>query len=132
MSEMNRPPLTFEFFPEVPVLTLTSTDIANGQKLSSDQVANDMGYDGLNRSPHLAWSQSPAGTKSFAVTIHDPDAPTGSGFWHWAVFNINLTVNELATGAGEVGNRLLPSGAVQLRNDAGTFGYPKFSPQMKE
>ncbi|HJQ44618.1 MAG TPA: YbhB/YbcL family Raf kinase inhibitor-like protein, partial [Jatrophihabitantaceae bacterium] len=70
-------------------------------------------------SPHLAWSGAPEGTQSYAVTVYDPDAPTASGFWHWAVFNLPADVTELASGA----STSLPDGAVQLKNDGGVAGY---------
>ena len=117
-----RPPLTFSFFPEVPTFRVTSTDIAEGETLSNAQLANGWGYDGLNQSPQLAWSGFPPETRGFAVTIHDPDAPTGSGFWHWVVANLPADVDHLEAGAGaEHGG--LPAGAIQVRNDAGTVGF---------
>ena len=76
-----------------------------------------------NRSPALAWSNAPAGTKSFAVTMYDPDAPTGSGWWHWVVFNIPANVTSLPTGAGDPAANLLPAGAVQSATDFGAYGY---------
>jgi hypothetical protein len=91
--------------------------------LANPQVANIMGYSGENLSPQLSWSGFPAETKGFAVTVHDPDAPTGSGFWHWLAVNIPSDVNQLATGAGSEGSDALPEGVLQLRNDAGTQGY---------
>ena len=91
----SRPPLTFAFFPEVPDFELTSRDVADGVMLPTDQVADIMGYDGANRSPQLSWRGYPGQTQSFAVTIHDPDAPTGSGFWHWVMFNIPADVTSL-------------------------------------
>ena len=74
-------------------------------------------------SPQLSWTGAPAGTQSYAVTVDDPDAPTASGFWHWAVFNIPADVTELARDAGNKDNPNLPDGAVQLRNDGGFAGY---------
>ena len=103
--------------------TVTSTDMAEGKPLSTQQVFKGFGCDGGNRSPHLSWKGAPAGTKSFAVTAYDPDAPSGSGWWHWTVVNIPPTVSSLATGAGDKNNAKLPAGAVQGRND---FGYAGF------
>jgi hypothetical protein len=123
MTESNRPPLTFAFFPEVASFEVTSDDIGDGATLTNAQVANFMGYSGENLSPQLSWSGFPPATKGFAVTVHDPDAPTGSGFWHWLAVNIPADVNELATGAGSEGSDDLPNGVLQLRNDAGTWGY---------
>src|SRR5262249_50862085 len=68
----------------------------------------------------LSWSSTPANTKSFALTMYDPDAPTGSGFWHWLVVNIPATTKEFAKGASKSG---LPAGAMQTRTDFGTPGY---------
>jgi Raf kinase inhibitor-like YbhB/YbcL family protein len=126
MTDTTRPPLTFAFFPEVPTFELTSDDIADDATLSQAQVADSMGYSGDNKSPQLSWRGFPAATKSFAVTVHDPDA--GSGFWHWQVVNIPVEVNDLATGAGSVNPDALPSGALQTRNDAGTIGYVGSAP----
>ena len=128
MTEAGRPPLTFAFFPDVPAFDLTSDDVADGQMLSAAQVANFMGYSGENVSPQLSWSGFPAETRGFAVTVHDPDAPTGSGFWHWLALNIPASVNGLVTGAGAEGSDLLPEGVLQLRNDAGTRGYVGAAP----
>ena len=128
MTDATRPPLTFSFFPDVPSFELTSTDVADGAMMTSAQVASGWGYEGLNHSPQLAWRGFPADTKSFAVTIHDPDAPTGSGFWHWLVLNIPSTVHELSANAGSPDSALLPDGALQLRNDGGTHGYMGAAP----
>jgi Raf kinase inhibitor-like YbhB/YbcL family protein len=125
MTDSNRPPLTFAYFPDVATFEVTSDDIAEGATLSDAQVANFMGYSGENLSPQLSWRGFPAATKSFAITVHDPDAPTGSGFWHWVVLNIPADVHQLATGAGSDD---LPAGVVQLRNDAGTRGYVGAAP----
>jgi Raf kinase inhibitor-like YbhB/YbcL family protein len=128
MTDSTRPPLTFAFFPDVATFEVTSDDIADGKKLADAQVANFMGYSGGNLSPQLSWRGFPAETKSFAITVHDPDAPTGSGFWHWLALNIPADVNDLATGAGSEGSDGLPDGALQLRNDAGTWGYVGSAP----
>jgi Raf kinase inhibitor-like YbhB/YbcL family protein len=101
--------------------TLTSTDIAEGQPLSDAQLSDSFGCSGGNTSPELSWSNPPEGTKSFVVTAYDPDAPTGSGWWHWVVFNIPADVMSLSTGAGNGGS--LPEGAIQSRTDLGTPGF---------
>jgi Raf kinase inhibitor-like YbhB/YbcL family protein len=118
-----RPPLTFAYFPPVPSFTLSSADVADGERWSMRHVADSMGYSGENLSPQLSWSGYPEATKSFAVTVHDPDAPTGSGFWHWCVVNIPVGVNELSTGAGSVGSSALPKDALTLSNDTGVKGF---------
>jgi Raf kinase inhibitor-like YbhB/YbcL family protein len=105
--------------------TVTSNSFKDGDYLAKDFILSaDFGFGcaGGNTSPHLAWSDAPAGTKSFAITCFDPDAPTGSGFWHWLVVNIPATVSELAQGAGNTGGKL-PAGALQTRTDLGTPGY---------
>jgi Raf kinase inhibitor-like YbhB/YbcL family protein len=105
--------------------TVTSNSFKDGDYLRSDFVLSaDFGFGcaGGNKSPHLKWSGAPDGTKSFAVTCYDPDAPTGSGFWHWLVVNIPGNVSELAEGAGSAG-RSLPAGALATRTDFGAPGY---------
>jgi len=99
--------------------TLTSSTIAEGVRLSADQVFEGFGCSGKNMSPQLAWSHAPAGTRSFAVTAYDPDAPTGSGWWHWNVVNIPAAVAELP--AGISGG--LENGAIELKNDYGVEGF---------
>ncbi|WP_028536320.1 kinase inhibitor [Paludibacterium yongneupense] len=101
---------------------LSSTDIAQGRALSSRQVFKGFGCDGANISPQLSWSDAPAATRSFAVTVYDPDAPSGSGWWHWTVVNLPAATHSLPTGAGNPGGPL-PAGAVQGRTD---FGQPGF------
>lgn len=112
-------PNPYDFLPPVASFTVTSTDVADGQTLAMPQVSGIFGAGGEDVSPQLAWSGFPEGTKSFAVTCYDPDAPTASGFWHWAVANIPADVTELATDSGNPDKNLLPSSAVVLRNDAG-------------
>jgi Raf kinase inhibitor-like YbhB/YbcL family protein len=103
--------------------TLASTDISPGGTIANQQVFNGFGCSGGNVSPALAWSNPPAGTKSFALLMHDPDAPTGSGWWHWVVYNIPASQSSLPAGAGDPQKKLLPAGAVQGRSDFGTPGY---------
>ncbi len=105
-------------------LTLQSSDFEDGDYLGADHVlAEEYGFGcaGGNRSPQLAWSGAPEGTKSYVVTCYDPDAPTGSGFWHWVVVNIPASTTELATGAGDGSG--IPEGALQTRTDFGQPGY---------
>ncbi|MDP2117671.1 MAG: YbhB/YbcL family Raf kinase inhibitor-like protein [Brevundimonas sp.] len=100
--------------------TVTSNGFTDGGVLPDAQVQAKG-----NRSPHLSWSGAPEGTRSFAVTCYDPDAPTGSGFWHWTVANIPADVTELAEGASPDG---LPKGAVEGRTDFGEPGYGGAAP----
>ncbi|MFQ5517063.1 MAG: YbhB/YbcL family Raf kinase inhibitor-like protein [Acidimicrobiia bacterium] len=107
-------------------MTLSSNSFADGDYLGQDHILSEaygFGCAGGNKSPHLAWSGGPDGTKSFAVTCYDPDAPTGSGFWHWVVVNIHPDISELALGAGDPGAGTLPAGALQTRTDFGAPGY---------
>lgn len=103
--------------------TLTSSDVRNGASISEQHVFNGFGCQGANLSPALTWNGAPAGTKSFAVTVYDPDAPTGSGWWHWVVFNIPASVNQLPRNAGDPQAKTLPAGSIQSRTDFGKPGY---------
>src|SRR3954447_20344449 len=100
----------FAGLPEVPSFTVTSTTLTDGGDTPTAQMSG-------------VWSGAPEGTKSYAVTVYDPDAPTQSGFWHWAVADIPATVTELPEGAGDDTGSSLPAGAVQLRTDAGTTRF---------
>ncbi|MFE4176828.1 YbhB/YbcL family Raf kinase inhibitor-like protein [Streptomyces sp. NPDC056909] len=109
----------FARLPEAASFTVTSTTITDGAAWSPEQFSGLSGVPGgKDVSPQLSWSDAPEGTKSYAVTVYDPDAPTGSGFWHWAVADIPATVTELPEGAGDDSGSALPEGAFQLPNDA--------------
>jgi Raf kinase inhibitor-like YbhB/YbcL family protein len=125
-TDMTRDP--FDELPPAPGFEVTSQDVGNGQRLAMPQVSGVFGAGGEDVSPQLSWRGFPEGTRSFAVTVYDPDAPTASGFWHWAVFNIPAGVNSLPAGAGNRDGAALPAGAVQLRNDAGFTGYVGAAP----
>lgn len=123
---MTTPPGPYDALPQLPSFSLTSDSITNGQPLATAQVSGIMGAGGQDASPQLSWSGFPEGTRSFAVTVYDPDAPTASGFWHWAVANLPAEVTELPEGAGD--GRDLPGGAVTLVNDAGMRRYVGAAP----
>lgn len=108
-----------------------SQDFNDGDKMPERHVFNGMGYTGDNLSPHLAWEDAPEGTKSFVVTCYDPDAPTGSGWWHWVVANLPADVTELPQGAGS-GVAALPESAIQTRTDFGQTGYGGAAPPQGE
>lgn len=113
--ERPAPPDPYTLLPAVGSMTLTSDDVSDGEQLAKDFIAEAAG--GANLSPQLSWSGAPDGTRSYAVTCFDPDAPTPSGFWHWVVADIPVTTTSLARGAG------LPYPAFAVRNDAGTTEY---------
>jgi Raf kinase inhibitor-like YbhB/YbcL family protein len=102
---------------------LTSPDVHQGSTLNPAQVSNVFGCSGGNVSPALSWKNAPAGTKSFAISLYDPDAPTGSGWWHWTVFDIPASTTSLPAGAGSEDGKSLPSGVKQGRNDAGQSAF---------
>ena len=101
--------------------TLSSRDL--GGQTTKTQEFNGFGCSGENISPQLSWANAPEGTKSFAITMYDPDAPTGSGWWHWLVFDIPTNVNELVSGAGNTKLNLTPEGVIQSITDYGAAGY---------
>jgi Raf kinase inhibitor-like YbhB/YbcL family protein len=118
----------YRYLPHLPRFSLTSDSVTDGMPLQRPQVSGLLGAGGGDVSPHLAWSQFPTATKSFTITMLDPDAPTASGFWHWAVANLPATVTQLASGAGD-GSRL-PGDAMTLVNDAGSRRYVGAAPPL--
>lgn len=100
---------------------LSSTSISEGEQLALSHVFAGFGCEGGNLSPQLSWSGAPEGTRSFAITAYDPDAPTGSGWWHWNAVNIPASVNSVEPGAS--GNDTMPVGTVEINNDYGTPGF---------
>ncbi|WP_455360940.1 YbhB/YbcL family Raf kinase inhibitor-like protein [Streptomyces sp. SYSU K21746] len=127
MTELNRPPLPHDFHPPVQSFHLVSGDVTPGSDLDEAQAKS-----GGNVSPQLRWEGAPAGTKSFAVTCFDPDAPTGSGFWHWVLFDLPASVTELPAGAGSGKFEGLPAGAVHARNDYGSKDFGGAAPPPGE
>src|SRR3984957_12087447 len=115
---MIAPPDPSAALPKLPSFHLESASITDGQPLAAPQNRGIMGAGGEDVSPQLSWSGFPDETRSFAVTVYDPDAPTMSGFWHWAVANIPAAVTSLPEGAGDDTGSGLPDPAVQLPNDA--------------
>ena len=103
--------------------TLASPTIKSGAVLAGDQVFDGFGCSGKNLSPALKWTAGPTGTKSYSINVYDPDAPTGSGWWHWVVYNIPAEVTQLAAGAGDQSGKLLPPAALQGRNDFGSHAF---------
>jgi Raf kinase inhibitor-like YbhB/YbcL family protein len=101
--------------------TLSSTDL--GGQATKTQEFNGFGCEGENKSPQLSWQNAPEGTKSFAITMYDPDAPTGSGWWHWVVFDIPANVYELLTNSGNIKLNLAPKEAIQSITDYGIKGF---------
>ena len=114
----------FARHPEVPSFVVTSATVAHGEAWGQEQMSGIFGVPGgADVSPQLSWSGAPESTRSYAVTVVDPDAPTGSGFWHWAVADIPADVTDLPLGAGDESGSGLPGGAVTYRNDAGSHRF---------
>lgn len=107
-------------------MQLTSTDFQAGEALPESAWASARG--GADLSPQLSWSGAPAGTKSFSVSCFDPDAPTGSGYWHWAIFDIPADVTDLVAGAGDPESDSLPAGTRVLPNEAGSLQFVGAAP----
>jgi Raf kinase inhibitor-like YbhB/YbcL family protein len=101
--------------------TLSSTSL--GGEATINEEFNGFGCSGENQSPQLSWENAPEGTKSFAITMYDSDAPTGSGWWHWVVFDIPSNSKELMSGAGDIKLNLMPKEAIQSITDYGANGY---------
>jgi Raf kinase inhibitor-like YbhB/YbcL family protein len=118
----------YERLPQVPSFEVTSQNVKDGEKLANPHVSGIFGAGGEDVSPQLSWSGFPEGTKSFAVTMYDPDAPTASGFWHWAVADIPLSTTSLPRGAGDDTGSGLPEGAFQLKGDAGLARFVGAAP----
>ncbi len=104
-------------------MTVHAPNFSGGRTVPQENVLNEGGCTGGDQSPAVSWSGEPKGTQSFAVTLYDPDAPTGSGWWHWTVFNIPADVHSLLAGAGDTTATTLPAGAVQGRTDFGFSHY---------
>jgi len=113
--------MLFHFSAVSQTFTLRSKDVSG--QFTNTFIARTFGCNGENKSPQLTWSDAPPETKSFAVTMYDLDAPTGSGWWHWIVFNIPHNVSELIQNAGDAQMPALPQGAIQSLTDFGTIGY---------
>lgn len=118
----------YEFLADLPRFEVTSDDVAEGKQMDTPQMSGLFGAGGEDRSPHIAWSGQPEDVQSYVVTVYDPDAPTPSGFWHWAVMDLPGDTTELPSGASTPDGTDLPDGAVELRNDAGVTHFVGAAP----
>ncbi|MGW1721349.1 YbhB/YbcL family Raf kinase inhibitor-like protein [Streptomyces sp. NPDC002306] len=118
---MIKPYGPYDFMPPLRTFSVTSESVADGEQLAIEQVSGILGAGGSDVSPQLSWSGFPEETRSFTVAMFDPDVPTASGFWHWAVANLPASLTELPAGAGDGSG--IPGGAVTLPNDAGHRRY---------
>ena len=118
---MIKPYGPYDFVPAIAEFSVTSESVGNGERLAREHVSGILGAGGSDISPQLSWSGFPEETRSFTVAMFDPDAPTASGFWHWVVANLPVSVTDLPAGAGD--GRDLPGGAVTLPNDANYRRY---------
>jgi Raf kinase inhibitor-like YbhB/YbcL family protein len=117
-------PDPYQFLPKVPSFRVVSTTVRNGHPLPTAQLSGIFGVPGgKDISPELSWSGFPKRTKSFVVSMYDPEAPTGSGFWHWIVEDIPGATTSLPENAGALKSTTLPAGAIQLDGDAGVARY---------
>src|SRR6185437_9027685 len=109
------------YFTNAQEMIISSKDFKNGANLNQNQMANIYGCHGKNISPELSWSGIPKTAKSLAISVYDPDAPTGSGFWHWIIYYININTKFISNGASNTSH--MPDNAVEALNDSGTKGY---------
>jgi len=124
-------PNPYAYLPKVPRFRVVSTTVRNWHPLPTAQMSGLFGVPGgKDISPELSWSGFPAKTKSFVVSMYDPEAPTGSGFWHWVVSDIPATTTSLPENAGALGSKVLPAGAFQLGGDAGMHRYVGAAPPV--
>jgi Raf kinase inhibitor-like YbhB/YbcL family protein len=119
-------PDPIDLLPPAPTFIVSSADLTDGEPLALTHAHSSAG--GADLSPQLSWSGFPAETQSFVVTCYDPDAPTGSGFWHWVLVDIPASVTELATGAASGDLSGLPAGAYHVASDWGTKNYGGSAP----
>jgi Raf kinase inhibitor-like YbhB/YbcL family protein len=118
----------YEFLTDLPRFDVMSDDVVEGQEMDTPQRSGLFGAGGEDRSPHIQWDGQPEGVQSYVVTVYDPDAPTPSGFWHWAVMNIPGDATGLPSSASTPDGTALPEGAVELRNDAGVTHFVGAAP----